>query len=179
MLAKSSVKTDDDDYNVDDLFMDKAARTVSKEKQQTRDRQRAIAEHQRREKALESCMYCMDGDRFKKHLLVSLGSKIVLMLPDRGSLCEGHCLLVPTRHVSGMTALEEDEYDELEMFKKCLVDMFAAQDKDVVFTESSAALHRRPHAVLHCVPLSRDDGAVAPMFFKVRQERGRVWRRCD
>lgn len=63
--------------------------------------------------------------------------------------------------------LDEDEYDELRMFQRCLVDMFAEQDKDVVFLESVMGLSRHPHSAIHCVPLSRDDGAMAPMFFKV------------
>lgn len=90
------------------------------------------------------------------------------MLPERGTLCDGHCLLVPTRHLSAIRSLDEDEYDELAMFQRCLVDMFAEQDMDVIFMESVTSLQRHPHAVMHCVPLSRDNGAMAPMFFKVR-----------
>jgi diadenosine tetraphosphate (Ap4A) HIT family hydrolase len=126
-----------------------------------------FAENQKKEKALGSCELCFESDRFKKHLLLSLGDKICLLLPERGSLCDGHCLLVPTRHIAGSRMLDEDEYDELRMFQRCLVDMFAEQDKDVVFLESVMGLSRHPHSAIHCVPLSRDDGAMAPMFFKV------------
>ena len=128
------------------------------------------AEHQKKQKALGSCELCFESERFKKHLLLSLGDKICLMLPERGSLCDGHCLLVPTRHVSGSRMLDEDEYDELKMFQRCLVDMFAEQDRDVVFLESVQGLSRHPHSAIHCVPLKRDDGAMAPMFFKVGRE---------
>ena len=91
---------------------------------------------------------------------------MALVLPDRGSLTEGHCLLIPMRHVVATTALDEDEYDELSMFKRCIVDMFVAQDKDAIFMETSTSLHRQYHTAVHCVPLSKNDGAMAPMYFK-------------
>jgi diadenosine tetraphosphate (Ap4A) HIT family hydrolase len=37
------------------------------------------------------------------------------MVPEKGSLAEGHCLLVPVRHVLGVTELDEDEYEELQV----------------------------------------------------------------
>jgi hypothetical protein len=124
----------------------------------------------------------------------------MLMIPDRGSLCEGHCLLVPVRHVSAVTELDEDEYDELkvalmaqpsgsprsgrgssvrpthrvcaQMFERCLVEMFKASKQDVIFFETATALRKNQHTVVHCVPLALDDGGMAPMFFKARRTWG-------
>ena len=46
--------------------------------------------------------------------------------------------------------------------------MFAARDSDVVFLETVMDTKRGRHTLVHVVPLSKDDGAMAPMYFKVR-----------
>ena len=45
--------------------------------------------------------------------------------------------------------------------------MFAAQDKIPVFFEVATHFNRYPHMQLICVPLSLDEGTLAPMYFKV------------
>lgn len=59
------------------------------------------------------------------------------------------------------------------MFQRALVAMFQAQDMDVVFMETVMNPKKNRHAAVHVVPLSKDDGAMAPMFFKVCQKRVR------
>ena len=54
----------------------------------------------------------------------------------------------------------------MQMFQRCLVDMFDSLDMDVVFMETVMDLRRHPHSVIHCVPVSRDEGAMMPMYFK-------------
>lgn len=54
----------------------------------------------------------------------------------------------------------------VQMFQRCLVDMFDSLDMDVVFMETVMDLRRHPHSVIHCVPVSRDEGAMMPMYFK-------------
>lgn len=53
--------------------------------------------------------------------------------------------------------------------------MFAAQDKDVVFLENVQFLKRQHHTKIDCIPLARDLGEVAPMYFKVCQFIIRLW----
>ena len=39
----------------------------------------------------------------------------------------GHCLIAPIAHVVSSRAADEDVWDEIRNFKKCLVRMFGAQ----------------------------------------------------
>ncbi|EDQ91287.1 uncharacterized protein MONBRDRAFT_1359, partial [Monosiga brevicollis MX1] len=157
---------DSEDYTVDDAFVDQAAKGQSRERREQKDRQRAVRDYHRQQKTLESCHYCLDAPRFRKNLVAHMGTKMILMVPERGALVSTHCVLVPIRHVTGLTELEEDEREELRALQRRVVAMFAPEKKDVVFFECSMRLHKQRHTVLHCVPLSFDDATMAPMFFK-------------
>lgn len=65
-----------DDYDIDDMFMSKAALRDSAVKQAERDKKKAIQEHQRAERSLESCQCCFDNKEMPKHLIVALGTKV-------------------------------------------------------------------------------------------------------
>lgn len=56
----------------------------------------------------------------------------------------------------------------LQEFRKCLVKMFLSQDEDVLFFESARQLNKFPHMVLNCVPVPKETGDTAPIYFKVR-----------
>ncbi len=45
----------------------------------------------------------------------------------RGCLVPGHCLIVPMDHVSSCRQADEQVWTEMRNFKKCLVQMYAAQ----------------------------------------------------
>eukprot|EP00051_Salpingoeca_urceolata_P018733 m.265895 g.265895 ORF g.265895 m.265895 type:complete len:811 (-) comp19267_c0_seq1:1484-3916(-) len=157
-----------DDYSVDDVFVDRAAHKQSQAREDDRQRQKAINESRRLSKSLESCPNCItDGaTAFQKQLMLSLGVKTYLALPDRGSLCDGHCLIVPVHHATSTRGVDEDVWDEIKMFQRCLVSMFASKDKDVVFLETVMNLRNQRHTVMHCVPLDKSEGELAPMYFK-------------
>lgn len=61
LAGKSVEKTNDDDFNLDDMFESRANRHVDEVAIEARDRQRAIAEHEKREKVLDSCPHCLDS----------------------------------------------------------------------------------------------------------------------
>ena len=54
-----------------------------------------------------------------------------------------------------------------QLFRRTLVRMFESQDLDCVFMETHMNLRRRQHMVLECVPLPRELGDMAPIYFKV------------
>ena len=72
-------------------------------------------EHQKREKAMSSCQHCLEGSRLQKHLIVSLGTRCHLSLPQTQSLVEGHCLLVPREHAGTCTVVDEDTWEEMKV----------------------------------------------------------------
>jgi hypothetical protein len=45
--------------------------------------------------------------------------------------------------------------------------MFREQDQDVVIFENAVFLKRLPHMYLECVPMPKETGELAPIYFKV------------
>ena len=48
--------------------------------------------------------------------------------------------------------------------------MFAENDEDVVFMETSMHLRRHPHMVIEAVPMPKEVGDMAPIYFKARYD---------
>lgn len=161
-LAGKIAKNDD----LDDVFSDKIRRKESDEKMDRRNRERAIGEHQKTNQSLENCNLCLQSEKMQKHLMISMGETFYLSLPSQEPLTDGHCLLVPLRHVPCATQLDENEWEELMNFRKALTKMFASSDDDIVFFETAMYLNRFPHMSLQCVPLPREQGDLAPIYFK-------------
>lgn len=51
---------------------------------------------------------------------------------------------------------------------KCLIRMFAEEDKGVIFYETVLNLKWQKHTVIECVPLPWEQCEVIPGYFKVR-----------
>ena len=47
--------------------------------------------------------------------------------------------------------------------------MYAEDDEDCVFMELCTRLKKTPHMVIECVPMPREVGDMAPIYFKVGQ----------
>ena len=167
LAGRAVEKTDDDDYSIDDLFTSRAANKRSEDQDKVKERDAAIAEHKSLTRTLDTCSFCFEGAEFKKHLLVAVGKTCYVCLPWHLSLTEGHCFIVPSSHVSCATLLDEDVYAEMQQFRKALCRMFQANgDEDCVFFEVAKGLKRHPHMVIECVPLPREMGDMAPMYFQ-------------
>lgn len=165
-LAGKARPSTSQDYDFDDAALDKAAEHDSSAKQDARDRWRAIQEHKQMGKALDKCKYCLESSEMKKHLIIAIGIKTYLCLPAHQSLTEGHCLVVPQAHVAAGTLLDEDVWLEVQVFRKGLTRMFEDMGKDTVFMETAVAFRHHPHAYLECIPVPKEVGDMAPMYFK-------------
>lgn len=163
-LAGRATEQTNDDFQVDDLFVSKAARQQSAAQTEEKDRSKAIFEHRKISGAMDKCQFCFN--KVPKHLLIAIGSKAYLSLPAHRSLAPGHCLIVPMQHVSASTAVDEDVWQEIQMFRKTLVQMFRARDQDLVVMETSMHLKHFPHMAIECVPLDQEVGDLAPIYFK-------------
>ncbi|KAI8788497.1 CWF19 protein 2 [Biomphalaria glabrata] len=174
MFARLAGKSNERDLDVDDMFVSKAAKKQDAERNATKERSSAIFEHKKMSSALEKCSRCLQ--KVPKHLIIALGTKSYLCLPHHRSLTEGHCFIVPMQHVVSATSMDEDVWKEMQRFRQCLVQMFLTQDQDVVFMETVMHLKHFPHTVLECVPLDREQGDLAPIYFKKAiQEVGPEW----
>jgi len=55
----------------------------------------------------------------------------------------------------------------VQIFRKGLTRMFSDRGEDCVFMETCMNLKRYPHMVIECIPLPKEIGDVAPIYFKV------------
>lgn len=63
----------------DDVFVERASEKRSA-KASEREIKRAIDEHKRTEKILNSCRYCFDSEEMLKHLFIAKGEKVPFII---------------------------------------------------------------------------------------------------
>ncbi|XP_068612778.1 CWF19-like protein 2 [Brachionichthys hirsutus] len=166
MAAKMMGKTDGDNYTLDDMFVSGAAQREGEGREEDRMRNKAIGESRRLAASMDKCRHCFSSRDLQKHLIVAIGSKAYLSLPAGVSMTEGHCLISPLQHHCSATGLDEDVWSEIQMFRRCLVRVFESQELDCVFMETHINPRRRQHMVLECIPMPRELGDMAPIYFK-------------
>jgi len=174
-LAGKAEKTNDD-FDVDDMMISKAAGKQSEELEDIKRKNKAVSNQMALEKTLSDCKFCIGSKRSQKHLMVSMGKSVYLALPGTTSLVQGHCLIIPMGHCQAGTGLDEDVWREVQQFRASLVKMFQEQGEDCVFFETALGFKRHPHMVIECVPVPEDLGSMLPMYFqKAIQECETEW----
>ncbi|XP_077421825.1 CWF19-like protein 2 isoform X2 [Vanacampus margaritifer] len=166
MAAKMMGKTDGDNYTLDDMFVSSAAKKEGEGREEERLRNRATEESRRLATTMEKCRHCFSSQELQKHLIVAIGSKVYLSLPAGVSMTDGHCLICPLQHNCSATTLDEDVWSEIQLFRRSLVRMFESQELDCVFMETHMNPRKKRHMVLECIPLPRELGDMAPIYFK-------------
>ncbi|KAK1310857.1 hypothetical protein QJS10_CPA08g00175 [Acorus calamus] len=115
----------------------------------------------------ERCQFCFENPTRPKHLVVSIANFTYMMLPQWQPVVQGHCCILPMQHESSTRNLDDNVWEEMRNFKKCLLMMFAKQDKDVVFLETVMNLsQQRRHCLIECIPLPKELAREAPLYFK-------------
>lgn len=59
-------------------------------------------------------------------------------------------------------------YSCLQKFRKVLTKMFREADQDMVIFETAVFIKRHPHMFLECIPMPKETGELAPIYFKVQ-----------
>lgn len=76
-------------------------------------------------------------------------------------------LFLPEQHESSTRTVDDNVWDEIRNFKKCLIMMFAKQEKDLVFLETVMGLSKqRRHCMIECIPVPQKVAKQAPLYFK-------------
>ncbi|XAR57363.1 hypothetical protein NMG60_11025483 [Bertholletia excelsa] len=115
----------------------------------------------------ERCQFCFENPNRPRHLVVAIANFTYVSLPYWQSVVPGHCCILTLQHESATRAVDNNVWDEIRNFKKCLIRMFAKQEKDVVFLETVMALAKqRRHCLVECIPLPCDIAKQAPLYFK-------------
>ena len=160
------VKIASKNMDMDDIFEEQITRTTLDRKQDDKNRSLAIKEHKQLSRNLDSCRWCIDSEYMLKHMIVSMDSEICLSLPHYTSLTDGHCILTPIQHVACQLQLDENIWERLKIYKRVLYKMFMDQNQYPVFYEIYKSRHKFPHMQLECIPLPKEIGESAPMYFK-------------
>ncbi|NXU23858.1 C19L2 protein, partial [Thalassarche chlororhynchos] len=151
-------KTDREYYTLDDMFVSKAAKRARSGEEEEIQRRKAIREHQQLAARMEKCPYCFDSSELSKHLIIAIGTKDFL-----GSAKEKKRIV---RAEKSLIMKHKLKMCCLHIFRNVLVKMFEAKDLDCVFLETNMSMKKRYHMVYECIPLPKEVGDVAPIYFK-------------
>ncbi|KAL1565846.1 CWF19-like protein 2 isoform X5 [Salvia divinorum] len=115
----------------------------------------------------ERCQFCFENPARPKHLVISIANFTYLSVPHQQPVVPGHCCILTLQHESSTRSVDNNVWDEIRNFKKCLIMMFAKQEKDAVFFETVIGLARQGrHCLVECVPIPRNIAKQAPLYFK-------------
>jgi len=163
-IAKDAKFDDDLEYMDDNA--EKLAKRVQKSEINLKNV--AVGEFQKMNRILDSCQLCHHPEKNQPPIapLISLATRVYLTLPTEPELSDGGAVIVPIEHRTNLLECDDDEWEEIRNFMKCLTRMYHDQGRDVVFYENAAAPHRKMHAAMQAVPLPYSLGETAPAFFK-------------
>ena len=163
-ISKDGKFTDNLDYL--DENAEKLATRVQKSDANLRSM--AIGDYQKMNQAIDACPLCHHEDKDTGPVapMVALGTRVFLTLATEPEVSEGGACIVPVEHHANLLECDEDEWEEMRNFMKCLTRMYHGQGREVVFYENAAAPQRRQHAAMQAVPLPYSLGDTAPAFFR-------------
>ncbi|KAH8162942.1 hypothetical protein CIB48_g5304 [Xylaria polymorpha] len=151
-------------------YMDENAEKLAKrvQKSELNLKNAAVNEFQKINKILDNCQLCHHEDRNLPPVapVISLGTRVYLTLPTEPELSEGGAVIVPIQHRANLLECDDDEWEEIRNFMKCLTRLYHDQGREVVFYENAAAPQRHMHAAMQAVPIPYELGDTAPAFFK-------------
>ncbi|KAH8925726.1 hypothetical protein BT69DRAFT_1216194 [Atractiella rhizophila] len=155
----------------DDLdYMDDNADRLARKKMKTDAMKRrfAVQDFARTKKALENCSFCYgdDGVTLPKAGMVALGTRAYLAVTEFEELTEGHCIIVPLQHHLNMLEADDETWEEVKNFMKTLMQMFASQDKGVIFFETVISFKQQRHTFVECIPVPWSLYDDSPAYFK-------------
>lgn len=120
--------------------------------------------------------------------MVALGTRTYLGLMENEELVKGHCRIVPIQHHFSSLEAEDETWDEIKVnsspllsintqglipsfsqqnFMKTLMQMFAEEDKGVVFFESVINIKSQRHTSIEAIPIPFDLFDEIPGYFQV------------
>ncbi|KAF1972913.1 cell cycle control protein cwf19 [Bimuria novae-zelandiae CBS 107.79] len=133
-------------------------------------RNQAISDYQRTNRILDSCPLCHHEDKSPPQPpiapIVSLATRVFLTLPTEPEISDGGAVIVPIQHHTNLLECDDDEWEEIRNFMKCLTRMYHDQGRDVAFYENAANPGRKLHAAMNAVPIPFELGETAPAFFR-------------
>lgn len=109
VLSKHKNPNDD----LEDIFASSISKNKSAENVNEKMKMKAISQHNKMQRSLENCIYCVDSTRMNKRMIVSMGTKSYVALPERKSLVDGHCIISTLYHLPCAVMADEDVWSEI------------------------------------------------------------------
>lgn len=153
-------------YNDETEFFESSTKKLSQKEQEEKLLKDQIRADQTYNAITSTCRYCYDSQTIQKNLIISLGEKTYLSLPQYTPLVPGHCYIAPITHINSFRLADEDVWEEVKVFQKYLQRMFADNGLEAVFVETYLISKRHQHAVYECFPLPRKVALDAPLYFR-------------
>ncbi|KAF8505305.1 CwfJ C-terminus 1-domain-containing protein-like protein [Gautieria morchelliformis] len=154
----------------DDLeYLDDNAEKLGRKKMRSdaMKRQFAINDYARTKRVLDTCYHCYgEDDSPPKAPIIAMATRCYLACPAHEELADGHCHIVPIQHHLSTLEGDDDLWDEIRNFMKCLMRMYVEEDKGVVFYETVLSIKRQRHTYIECVPVPWDIFEQLPAYFK-------------
>ncbi|PVI05924.1 hypothetical protein DM02DRAFT_515585 [Periconia macrospinosa] len=170
LLAEKIAKDSKFDNDLDYLDENATKLATRAPKSTVNLRNTAISEFQRTNRILDSCPLCHHEDKSPPQPpiapIVSLATRVFLTLPTEPEISDGGAVIVPIQHRSNLLECDDDEWEEIRNFMKCLMRMYHEQGRDVIFYENAANPGRKLHAAMNAVPIPFELGETAPAFFR-------------
>jgi hypothetical protein len=126
----------------------------------------AVQDYAKTKKALDTCSFCSQDERPPRANIVSSGTRCFLALPDHAPLVEGHCLLVPMQHHLSILEADEDTFEEMKNFMKCLIQKANSEGKSVLFVETVTSLRQQRHTYVEAIPVEQAMFTQLPIYFR-------------
>ncbi|ODN75216.1 hypothetical protein L202_06413 [Cryptococcus amylolentus CBS 6039] len=153
----------------DDLdYMDDNAEKLARRKLKSDALKRAFAinDYARTKKALDTCPFCYQDDRPPQTAIVALGTRTYLCCTETEELVPGHCLIVPLQHHLSMLEMEDDDWEEVRNFMKCLMRMHADNNQGVIFFETITTFKQQKHSYIEALPVPARHFGNLPAYFR-------------
>ncbi|KAK9460085.1 CwfJ C-terminus 1-domain-containing protein-like protein [Lipomyces oligophaga] len=115
---------------------------------------------------LDSCPLCMTEEAPPIAPVIATGTRVYLTLPTMPQLSPGAATIVPIAHRRCTLECDDDEWDEIRNFMKCLARMYHSQKRGVLFYENASNMHMRRHASIEAVPVPYELAETAPAYFR-------------
>lgn len=100
----------------------------------------------------EKCWFCLQSPDLEKHLIICVGEYFYLAMA-KGPINNFHTLLIPIDHLQSSALLSEDQWQELEIFKRSLKKFFDSMNQTVIFFERN---YMTSHSNINAVGIPRD-----------------------
>ncbi|WVN88878.1 uncharacterized protein L203_104093 [Cryptococcus depauperatus CBS 7841] len=149
-------------------YLDDNVEKIARKKMKTDAMKRAFAinDYARTKKALDTCQFCYQDDRPPQTAIVALGSRTYMCCTQFEELVPGHCLIVPLQHHLSMLEMEDDDWEEVRNFMKCLMRMHAKDNKGVIFFETIISFKHQRHTYIEAIPIPAHVFADLPAYFR-------------